>query len=470
MNSWATSGADLHLDRPGPRVRAGLEAALRDAVREGRLRPGLRLPSSRALAADLGIARNTVAEAYGQLVAEGWLIAHQGSGTRVASWPPASEAPPVPASEPRPPRYDLRPGSPDSAAFPRAAWLSAARRALGAAPADALGYSDPRGLPQLRQALADYLARARGVHASAERIVICAGFTQALGLLCRVLQAQGATTLAVEAYGVQDHRRIVADSGLRVSFLPVDRAGAELAALRGADAAVLTAAHQFPLGVALAPPRRAQAVHWASRTGGIVIEDDYDGEFRYDRQPVGAMQALAPEHVIYAGTASKSLAPGLRLGWLVLPGSLIEPVAEAQALAVRNLSAIEQLTLAELIASGAYDRHIRRSRLSYRRRRDRLLTAVARRIPHAQITGIAAGLHALLTLPDRYDEADIIARAARHSLALQGLSSFTNAKPPTTALVIGYGTPPEHTYTTALARLTAVLADDGRQAAIRASN
>ena len=469
MSSWATSGIDLHLDRPGPRVRAGLEAALRDAVREGRLGPGLRLPSSRALAADLGIARNTVAEAYGQLVAEGWLIAQQGSGTRVANRPPASEGPPVAASQPRRPRYDLRPGSPDSAAFPRAAWLSAARRALGAAPADALGYSDPRGLPQLRQALADYLARARGVHASAERIVICAGFTQALGLLCRVLRAQGATTLAIEAYGVQDHRRIVADSGLRVSFLPVDRAGAELAGLRGADAVALTAAHQFPLGVALAPSRRTQAVHWASRTGGIVIEDDYDGEFRYDRQPVGAMQALAPEHVIYAGTASKSLAPGLRLGWLVLPGSLIEPVAEAQALAVRNLSAIEQLTLAELIASGAYDRHIRRSRLSYRRRRDRLLTAVARRIPHAQITGIAAGLHALLTLPDRYDEADIIARAARHSLALQGLSSFTTAKPPTTALVIGYGTPPEHTYTTALARLTAVLADDGRQAAIRTS-
>ena len=470
MSSWATSGVDLHLDRPGPRVRAGLEAALRDAVREGRLGPGLRLPSSRALAADLGIARNTVAEAYGQLVAEGWLIAHQGSGTRVANRPPTSEAPPVPASQPRPPRYDLRPGSPDSAAFPRAAWLSAARRALGAAPAHALGYSDPRGLPQLRQALADYLARARGVHASAERIVICAGFTQALGLLCRVLRAQGATTLAIEAYGVQDHRRIVADSGLRVSLLPVDRGGAELAALRGADAAVLTAAHQFPLGVALAPPRRAQAVQWASRTGGIVIEDDYDGEFRYDRQPVGAMQALAPEHVIYAGTASKSLAPGLRLGWLVLPGSLIEPVAEAQALAVRNLSAIEQLTLAELIASGAYDRHIRRSRLSYRRRRDRLLTAVARRIPHAQVTGIAAGLHALLTLPDRHDEADIIARAARHSLALQGLSSFTNAKPPTTALVIGYGTPPEHAYTTALARLTAVLADDGRHRSLTAAD
>jgi GntR family transcriptional regulator/MocR family aminotransferase len=452
----------LHIDRVGPRVRAGLEVALRDAVLDGRLGPGLRLPSSRALGVDLGIARNTVADAYGQLVAEGWLVARQGSGTRVANRLPASEAPPVPVSEPRAPRYDLRPGSPDSAAFPRTAWLSAARRALGAAPADALGYSDPRGLPQLRQALAGYLGRARGVHASAERIVICAGFTQALGLLCRVLRAQGATTVAVEAYGIQDHRRIVADSGLRVRYLPVDESGAELSTLRASDAVVLTAAHQFPLGVALAPTRRAEAVRWASRTGGVVIEDDYDGEFRYDRQPVGAMQALGPDHVIYAGTTSKSLAPGLRLGWLVLPRSLIEPVTQAQALAVRNLSAIDQLTLAELIASGGYDRHIRRSRLAYRRRRDQLLTAVGRRIPHAQITGIAAGLHALLGLPERSSEADIIARAAHHGLALRGLSSFASVEPPTTALVIGYGTPPDHAYTTALARLTAVLADDER--------
>ena len=224
---------------------------------------------------------------------------------------------------------------------------------------------------------------------------------------------------------------------------------------------MLTAAHQFPLGIALAPPRRAQAVQWASRAGGLVIEDDYDGEFRYDRQPIGAMQALAPDHVIYAGTASKSLAPGIRLGWLVLPRSLTEPVAETQALAVRNLSAIDQLTLAELIGSGAYDRHIRRSRLSYRRRRDRLLTTVGQRVPHAHITGIAAGLHALLTLPDRYEEADIIARADSHGLALQGLSSFAAVKPAPAALVIGYGTPPDHAYTAALARLTAVLADDG---------
>jgi GntR family transcriptional regulator/MocR family aminotransferase len=265
----------------------------------------------------------------------------------------------------------------------------------------------------------------------------------------------------MEAYGVHDHRLIAADSGLRIRFLPVDDACAELATLGGADAALLTTAHQFPLGVALAPPRRAQAVRWASRSGGVLIEDDYDGEFRYDRQPVGAMEALAPEHVIYAGTASKSLAPGLRLGWLVLPRSLLEPVAEAQALAIGNVSAIDQLTLAELIASGAYDRHVRRSRLSYRRRRDRLLTAVARTVPQAQITGIAAGLHALLTLPEGYDETDIITRAAGHNLALQGLSSFATAKPVPTALVIGYGTPPEHAYTTALSRLTAVLADEG---------
>ena len=460
--SWATSGIDLHLDPAGPRRRAGLEAALRDAVRIGRLAPGLRLPSSRALAADLGIARNTVAEAYGQLVAEGWLVARQGSGTRVADRPPASETPTTAIPDVKPPRFDLRPGSPDSTMFPRAAWLAAARRALTAAPSDALGYSDPRGLVELRRALAGYLARARGVHADAERIVVCAGFTQAFGLLCRVLRAGGARTLAMESYGVPDHPRIAADGGLHVGFVPVDAAGAQLDDLGDANAVLLTAAHQFPIGVPLAPQRRSQAVQWASRTGGFVIEDDYDGEFRYDRQPIGAMQALAPDHVIYAGTASKSLVPGVRLGWLVVPPTLIEPVVEAQELAVRSLSAVDQLTLAELITSGAYDRHLRRSRLSYRRRRDRLVAAVNRRAPQAQITGIAAGLHALLSLSDGDEEAEIITRAAERGLALEGLGSFARTAPHPAALVIGYGTPPEHAYTGAVARLTAVLADGKR--------
>jgi GntR family transcriptional regulator / MocR family aminotransferase len=457
---WATSGVDLHLDRSGSRVRVGLEAALRDAIRSRRLTPGLRLPSSRALAVDLGIARNTVAQAYGQLVAEGWLVARQGSGTRVAARAPVAAAAPPPPPPIKPLLYDLRAGSPDSTSFPRSAWLSATRRALHAAPPEALGYSDPRGRPELRHALADYLARARGVYTNPDQIVICAGFTQGLGLICRALRGAGAKTLAMEAYGVQDHRRIVADSGLRIRSLPVDEDGADVGQLQDAQAVLLTAAHQFPLGAALAPHRRSQAVRWASETSGVVIEDDYDGEFRYDRDPVGAMQALAPDNVVYAGTASKSLAPGVRLGWLALPTSLVRPVVEAQALTMRNLSSIDQLALAELITSGAYDRHVRRCRLVYRRRRDQLLSALRRHVPQSQVTGIAAGLHVVLRLGSGYDEDELVASAALRGLALEGLGEYSptdDPRPP--ALVIGYGGPPAHAYTAAVARLTAVLSE-----------
>lgn len=197
----------------------------------------------------------------------------------------------------------------------------------------------------------------------------------------------------------------------------------------------------------------------------VVIEDDYDGEFRYDRDPVGAMQALAPECVIYAGTASKSLAPGLRLGWLALPTSFVRPVVEAQALTMRNLSSIDQLTLAELITSGAYDRHVRRCRLVYRRRRDQLLTALGRHAPQSQVTGIAAGLHVMLRLGSDYDEDELVASAALRGLALEGLGEYSPTDDPRpAALVIGYGGPPEHAYTAAVARLTAVLSEAERPA------
>jgi len=463
---WTNSGLDLHLERNGTRVRAGLETALRDAVRAGRLAPGTRLPASRTLASDLGIARNTVTEAYSQLIAEGWLVARQGSGTRVAEILPVARAAAATPSRTsqgaiaeRPPLYDLTPGRPELAAFPRSAWLTAARRALAAAPAHTLGYTDPRGLPELRTAVAEYLARARGVSADPDRVVICAGFTQGWGLICGVLHNRGVRSIAMETHGVADHRRIARSHRLRIRDLAVDPGGAVIEP-DDAGAILLTPAHQFPLGMALAPPRRAQAVAWAKERGGLVIEDDYDGEFRYDRHPVGAMQALAPEHVVYAGTASKSLAPGLRLGWLVLPAELVDSVAEAQALALGGVSAIDQLTLAQLIASGSYDRHLRRARLTQRRRRDRLLAMVARHSTHVRVTGIAAGLHALVTLPTGVSETAVIDAAARRGLALNGLARFTTGKPPDPgALIIGYGTPPEHSYTAALARLDATLTE-----------
>jgi GntR family transcriptional regulator/MocR family aminotransferase len=460
----AISGVDLHLELSGHRVRAGLEGALRDAVQTGRLTPGTRLPSSRALAADLGIARNSVAEAYGHLVAEGWLAARPGSGTRVAD-----AAAPAPAqavateSSPgiRPGRYDLRAGSPDLSAFPRTWWLSAARKALSAAPSQALGYGDPRGRPELRAVLAGYLARARGVRASPDRIVVCTGFTQGLALLCQVLPGTGAARIAVEEYGQPGPLGTLAASGLAPAMLSVDDAGAVIDPVPDAEAMLLTPAHQFPLGPVLSPRRRADAARWAAGTGGLIIEDDYDGEFRYDRQPVGALQALAPEHVVYAGTASKTLAPGLRLGWLVLPARLVDAVTDAKAMADGQTSSLEQLTLAAFIASGAYDRHVRRQRLDYRRRRDRLIDALARHAPAVRLTGIAAGLHAVVELPSDRSERQVVAHAAARGVTVEGLGDYAlrdHTRGP--ALVIGYASPPGHAYTTALARLTAAIRDE----------
>ena len=460
-DAWAISGADLHLELTGTRIRASLEGALRDAIRSGRLGSGARLPSSRALAVDLGIARNTVAEAYAQLVAEGWLTARQGSGTRVADRGVAeleTRSTPAGVAQSATP-YDLRPGSPDLSTFPRSAWLAAARRALASAPDEALGYSDPRGQPALRIALAEYLARARGVRVTPDRIVICSGFTQAFGLLCGVLTSNGAKALATEEF-TQPGIRAIADShGLNPLSLPVDDGGARISELADdAGAVLLTPAHQFPLGVPLAAQRRAEAVTWARRNAALVIEDDYDGEFRYDRQPLGALQALAPEHVVYAGTASKTLAPGLRLAWLVLPQHLVDEVVEGKLMADRQSGSLEQLTLAEFISSGAYDRHVRRSRLSYRRRRDHLVAELAQLKANVTVTGIAAGLHALVELPPGESERAAVERAAQQGLTMEGLHAYggegSQHRP---ALVVGYGRPPAHAYTSAVNRLCTVL-------------
>ncbi|GAA2585527.1 MULTISPECIES: MocR-like pyridoxine biosynthesis transcription factor PdxR [Streptomyces] len=456
---WATLGIDLHLEPTGPGLRRGLTDALREAVRSGRLAPGTRLPSSRALAADLGIARNTVADAYADLVAEGWLTARQGSGTRVAARtvvPPAGTAP-HPRARARP-AYDLRPGSPDLASFPRAEWLKAARRALTAAPHDALDYGDPRGSPELRAALAGYLSRARGVRADPERIVVCAGFADGLKLLGTALLARGARAAAVESYGLDVHWRLLAASGLHTTPLPFDRLGTDPGELSGADAVLLTPAHQFPMGVPLHRDRRAAVVDWARRTGGLVLEDDYDGEFRYDRQPVGALQGLDPDRVIYLGTASKSLAPGLRLAWMVLPPGLAEEVTAAKG-GVDTCGVLDQLTLAEFLASGAYDRHVRATRLRYRRRRDALVAAVTARAPGARVTGIAAGLHVLLRLPPGTEQS-VVQAAHWQDLAVHGLARYQHPAAlaePVDALVVGYGTPPDHAWSGALDALCAVL-------------
>ncbi|MEV7981944.1 PLP-dependent aminotransferase family protein [Streptomyces sp. NPDC086519] len=460
----ATLGIDLHLEpAAGPGLRRGLTDALREAVRSGRLLPGTRLPSSRSLAADLAIARNTVADAYADLVAEGWLTARQGSGTRVATGlPPVRQAQTPAGRAAHRPAYDLRAGSPDLSAFPRTEWLKAARRALTAAPNEAFGYGDPRGRAELRSALAAYLARARGVRADPERIVICAGFAHGLSLLGRMLRARGADTIAVESYGLDEHWRSLTTAGLSQVPLPFDELGTDTTELGRRPAAVLlTPSHQFPMGVPLHHDRRAAVVDWARRTGGLVLEDDYDGEFRYDRRPVGALQGLAPDEVVYLGTASKSLAPGLRLAWMVLPPAVAGEVTAAKG-GVDTCGALDQLTLAEFIASGGYDRHVRAARSRYRRRRDALVRALAERAPAIRVTGIAAGLHVVLRLPPG-TQSRVIRAAAARGLALDGLTPRHRhpdaATAPPDALVLGYGTPPDHAWSGALDVLCAVLSD-----------
>ena len=457
---WASS-VDLHVSLAHGGRRAGLERAIRAAVRNGRLEPGERLPSTRALAGDLGLARGTVAEAYAQLAAEGYLRTSHGAPTRVAPEPrtPAANATsPTPA---RGPRFSLEAGVPDLSAFPRAAWQTALRRALASAPDRALGPSDPRGRPELRAALASYLGRARGVLADPERIVICAGFTEGLALLAAALRARGTPTVAMENPCLHHHRRVALANGLRVAALAVDERGAVADIPVDAGAVVLTPAHQFPLGATLAPERRAAFLGWARSADALVIEDDYDGEFRYDRQPIGALQGLDPDRVIYAGTASKTLAPGLRLGWLVLPAALLESVIEAKQL-IGATHALEQLALAELIRSGAYDRHVRRMRQRYRHRHDQLLALLAERTPAMRPRGIAAGLHVVLEpTADTLGEPELVTRAGQHSLALDGLHPYWHGDAGgAPGVVLGYAAPAEHEYPATLTALCAALSPD----------
>ncbi|GAA4238347.1 PLP-dependent aminotransferase family protein [Actinomadura meridiana] len=442
---------------------------MREAVRSGRLTPGTRLPPYRSLAGDLGVARNTVADAYAELVAEGWLTARQGSGTRVAE---RVVAKPRRASGRVPDRkvgavvHDLRQGQPDATSFPRAAWAASVRRAVTAAPHDAFAPGDPRGRDELRRALAEYLARARGVSASPDQIVVCAGFAHGLRLLFGGGVLPG--PLAVEPYGLAFHRGILTDAGVRTIPLGLDEWGAQIgdlashpgtASRRGARAVLLTPAHQFPTGGPLHPTRRAAAVDWARGRGGVVLEDDYDGEFRYDREPVGALQGLDPDHVVYLGSVSKSLSPAIRLGWMVLPPHLVDATLAAKGIREAWTGVTDQLALAEFIASGHYDKHIRRMRQRYRARRNLLVGTLAERAPHITVTGLAAGLHAVLRLPPGTEDSTVRA-ATRTGVALDGLALFRHPdspQPHRDGLVVGYATPPDHRYRPALDALCRAL-------------
>ncbi|MGH7920922.1 MAG: PLP-dependent aminotransferase family protein [Candidatus Dormibacteraceae bacterium] len=454
------TGLDLLLDPEERRGRRGLEAQLREAIQAGRLYGGTTLPSTRALARDLRVARGTVVEAYEQLVAEGYLEARRGSGTRVAEGPARNLVATPPATPGRRPLVDLTPGQPDLTSFPRQAWLAALRRGLRAASPGILGYGDARGDAALRASLARYLGRARGVDATAERIVVVHGFNQGLGLWARTLRGVGHRHVAIEEPTLPLLRQVLRHAGLTVHAVPVDEDGLQVDALEAtpATAVVIAPAHQFPAGSVLHPARRVALLRWAARRGGHIAEDDYDGEFRYDRASVGALQGLDPERVLYAGTASKSLAPGVRLGWVVAPPALLAGLVQEREIADRQPAALDQVALNDLIESGGYDRHLRRMRQVYRRRRDRLVELVGKRTPQVRVTGAAAGLHAVLSLPPGEDESRVVRELARSSIAVGALGDYLESPGALPTLVVGYGTPPEHAIEAALQAFTRALA------------
>jgi GntR family transcriptional regulator / MocR family aminotransferase len=434
----------LGLDRDRGPLRAQLEDQLRDAVRAGRLGPGAALPSSRALARELGVSRGVVVEAYAQLAAEGYLVARQGAPTRVSeAASPGPGATPAPAGE-RPPRYDFRTGRPDVSLFPRNAWLASLRRALRDAPDARLDYGDPRGAPELRGALTRYLGRVRGVACDPERVIVTSGMAQGMALFARVLTAGGVRRIAMEDPSSAPGRGQLASNGFEVVPIPVDHDGLQTPLLEGVEvgAVMITPAHQFPLGVVLAPERRAALLDWAARTGAVVLEDDYDAEYRYDRQPVGAVQGLAPDLVAYAGSTSKTLAPGLRLGWLVVPDHLLDPVTAAKESDDLGTPVVEQLALADFLERGQLDRHLRRTRAVYRARRDALVDALERLLPDCPPAGVAAGLHLVVRLPAGTDEQALLDSARRRGLGVSGISEH-RVKPGPPALLLGYGRLPE---------------------------
>ncbi|WP_158888176.1 PLP-dependent aminotransferase family protein [Amycolatopsis anabasis] len=458
--SWSSSSWDVHLDWQPSSGSRGLAEAIRQAIRDGRLAPGTAVPSTRALAKDLDVARGTVTRVYADLAAEGYLRTSQGAPTRVATAGAAPISPPRLRADAPEARWDLMPGRPDVSAFPRGAWLSATRRVLQDAPAQVFGYSDARGPVVLREALARYLARSRGVLADPERIVVCGGFSHGIALLSAVLRDLGVGEIAFEDPSLPQFRRLVADAGHRIPGIPVDDHGIRVSEV-DSPAVVVTAAHQYPIGVTLAPDRRTALARLATEQGTIVIEDDYDGEFRFDGQQVGALQALAPERIVYVGTASKTLAPAMRVGWLVLPRSLVEPVRAKLASTGWRPPTLEHLVLAEFLESGEYDRQVRRCRSAYRARRDRLLAALP---GYLTPKGIPAGLQALLMLPGfGPSEAQVMASARRNSVAFEPLGDYwirAPDRPP--GLVIGYATPAKHAFGPAIEALLKTLREADR--------
>ena len=419
-----------------------LERQLRSGVQTGRLSAHTLLPSTRSLAADLNLSRGVVVEAYEQLIAEGYFQAEAGSGTRVAAL--RTEASRRATAEPaRPaPRYDFQPGTPDVLSFPRRAWFASLRRAFASAPAEAFLYPNPRGPLATRAALAGYLGRSRATVGQADCIVMCNGFLQGVDLVARLLKARGVRHVAVEDPGFGKLAALFRALEIAVHPIPIDAHGLVVERLHATPAAAVfaTPVHQFPTGAGMSAERRTALLAWAQARDALIVEDDYDAEYRYDREPLGALQGMAPDRVIYIGTGSKILSPALRLGWLLASPALAGELAALKLRADGGSSIVDHLALADFVNAGELDRHLRRMRQIYRRRRDLMVEALGEHLPELEVGGMRAGLHLMVNLPGHVDEAALVARAREQSIAVFAASDYrVRPAPDEPAMVLGYG-------------------------------
>jgi GntR family transcriptional regulator / MocR family aminotransferase len=454
---WARGGPDLlvALDRDAGPLGFQLQHQLRAAIRDRRLGAGERLPSTRRLAEQLGVSRGTVVDAYEQLLAEGYVESAVGSGTRVAALPstrpaagPVRRAPGVPSASPpsvRPAEVDFEYGIPDLGSVPLTDWSWAVSEATRTLPTAELGDEDPAGSRHLREVVTAYHRRVRSGCAVAEDAVVVSGFRQGLAFALASLARHGIKRLALEDPGPREHDVIALRAGLDPVPVHVDDHGLDVDRLRetGARAVLLTPAHQCPTGVALGPSRRRDLAAWADEVDGVILEDDYDAEFRYDRQPVGSLQGLNPERVIALGSVSKTLAPAIRLGWVLAPARFVAGIVEEKRLSSRGAPGLDQEALALLMETGRFDRHLRRVREIYHARRDVLAAEAELAFGPGRLHGLAAGCHAQLRLPDETSERAVVAAAAAMGVRVNGLAHYrfasaeTEPRPP--ALVLGFG-------------------------------